>query len=99
MSCLEYDEHYIVTFPNGYGRLAYVIVLLPTVQFWYGDAKSAEGRERDERWGLGEGQEKGWKEGEDRGRERETVNREREDLRIFIANFLYIKGTCRESIK
>lgn len=30
-------------------------------------------------------------------RERETKNKEREDLRVSIANFPYIKGTYRES--
>lgn len=88
MSCLEHDEHYIVTFPNGYGRLAHVIVLLPTVQGWCGGERAkmrggawGRDRKRDGRRGKTEGE------------------RERGDFRIFIANFLYIKGTCRESIK
>lgn len=42
-----------------------------------------------------EGQERGWREEEDR--ERETKNKEREDLRVSFANFPYIKGTYRES--
>lgn len=55
-------------------------------------------RERDKRWGEGqrermEGQERGW----GGQRERETENKEREDLRVFIANFPCIKGTYRES--
>lgn len=28
MTCLEHDEHYILTFPNGYGRC---VLLLPCV--------------------------------------------------------------------
>lgn len=45
VSCLEHDEHYIVTFPNGYGRLVlllvsllliYVMTFLTAAQPWYG---------------------------------------------------------------
>lgn len=83
---MEHDEHYIVTFPNGYGRLVCLTADLCNGSTDYCSVmvrRCVEGR--DERWGGGRTQRMGWREREDRGRQKRRIKRE--DLRVFIANF------------
>lgn len=85
MSCLEHDEHYIVTFPNGYGRLVCLTADLCNGSTDYCSVmvrRCVEGRERETRGGVGGGHRE-W----DGGRGRQKRRIKREDLRVFIANF------------
>lgn len=87
---MEHDEHYIVTFPNGYGRLVCLTADLCNGSTDYCSVmvrRCVEGRERDERWGGGRTQRMGWREREDRGRQ--TENKEG-GFEGFNCQFFYI---------
>lgn len=80
MSCLEHDEHYIVTFPNGYGRLVCL-----TADLCNGSTDSCSVMV----WGWEEREMKDEMGGKDRGKGwRERAKWRMKRGRIFIGNFL-----------